>query len=397
MESKDFLANQGQIFEEKFDYSQRYFKVSPIKYDIHDLTPEFRIQEEMTKQEREEIFWRTLPLTLINGSLQEGPPRLYEVPRFKAFITYADLLVSENIKCLFEKFRISRHRFQPVTLAPTNLSTDLKYYLFLMDGDSFLQQADFSALQFQRKTRKKWADKSDISLTEKGEIEAYETLGILKRDLHAEGYEYVQFEPLNYLANSEDDIFSIGYQIIVNEFVKELIEKVFPNQVKFEPMQPPNINIPQIIYDAKKHRQIDSAIDFPMKAADAKVSEEVLYFYEKAKRLAEEENIEMEIPLLEDEFTAIQKRWKVIVPESFKTKYRNNYINEEAFSFSPISDFYLEDEYANTFPETYKALIIATDIGGDLLGLILEKEDDFRLREDLYLFLHETGEVKIYN
>ena len=69
-----------EIFDQKFDYSQRYYFFEPINNDIHGLTPEFQIDGfnpfNVLKEDRQP-FEIAQKLTLINGSLQEGPDRLY--------------------------------------------------------------------------------------------------------------------------------------------------------------------------------------------------------------------------------------------------------------------------------------------------------------------------------
>ncbi|RZJ68175.1 MAG: hypothetical protein EOO45_14925, partial [Flavobacterium sp.] len=100
------------IFNAKFDYSQRYYYLEPKNHDIHGLTPEFETVKEV-KNFTEFINGQDVgplqeEITLKNGSLQEGPDRLLEVPRFRLQGVYNDaiLLVSENIKALLEKFSL---------------------------------------------------------------------------------------------------------------------------------------------------------------------------------------------------------------------------------------------------------------------------------------------------
>ncbi|MEL7118798.1 MAG: hypothetical protein AAFO07_05135, partial [Bacteroidota bacterium] len=94
------INNQSisEIFEEKFDFSQRYFRMRPLQNDIYGLTPEFMIKGKNPFEQFREglgLFELDENLKLKNGSLQEGPPRLYEVLRFSGLSFYPILLVSE--------------------------------------------------------------------------------------------------------------------------------------------------------------------------------------------------------------------------------------------------------------------------------------------------------------
>jgi hypothetical protein len=384
-----------QIFEEKFDYSQRYFKINPIENDIHGLTPEFQIDGKNVFEEFREgrgLFEITSELQLVNGSLQEGPPRLYELPRFSGMSYYPILLVSENLKSVFESFKISNHKFIPVKIQPKKIKTDLIYYILQIEYDSFLKRADFHKLQFQKLTKNDWFGEFKKELLSTGEIRDYDSIASYTEDLKAQDVKYSKLVPINYISNTDRDIFTIEGDVIVNEYVKKAIEDSLPNQVQFDSVQLLNISIPQPEYDSKsfERRNTATVID-----SEPSLDEELVFYYQKAKRIVQEEK-EIGGFINNDEFLDIQQKFNVLIPESFKQRYRNNEIDSEEFEFLPIQEFYIQNEYADRVPETYKSLIVAENGCGDSLGLILEKEDDFKLRENLYEYNHETGEVEEY-
>ena len=235
-----------QIFEEKIDFSQRYFKINPIKNDIHGLTPEFQIDGKNVFEEFREgrgLFEITSELKMVNGSLQEGPPRLYELPRFSGMSYYPILLASENVKSVLESFKISNHKFIPVQIQPKKIKTDLSYYILQIEYDSFLKGADFSKLQFQKLTKSDWFGEFEKELLSTGEIRDYDSIESYTEDLKAQGVKYSKLVPTNYICDTDMDIFTIEGDIIVNEYVKKAIESSLPNQVQFDSVQLLNISI----------------------------------------------------------------------------------------------------------------------------------------------------------
>lgn len=385
-----------EIFERKFDYSQRYFKISPIRNDIHGLTPEFKIDGKNVFGDFREgrgFFEINGQIELMNGSLQEGPPRLYEMPRFSDMSFYPVLLLSENIKTLIENFKISDHKFIPVKISPKKIKTDLSFYILQIEYDSLLKKTDFSNLQFEKLTKNGWFDDFESEQLRKGDVEDYGAIQLIQEELKSQGIQYSKLRPLNYKVDTDEDIFTIEHDIIVNEFVKTAIENALPNQVNFESVQTLNIKIPKEKYDNKKNgKALDSSI---ILNSNTKISEEFIYYSEKAIRL-ETKEIPFAAKIDEDEFHQKQIELNVILPESFKNRYRNNEIDTEEYEFLSISEFYIQNEYSDRIPESYKSIIVAENGCGDSLGLILQKQNDYKLREELYEFNHETGEIERY-
>ncbi len=385
-----------EIFENKFDYSQRYFKISPITNDVHGLTPEFEIDGKNVFGEFREgrgFFEINGQIELINGSLQEGPPRLYEMPRYSDMSFYPILLISQNLKSVFENFKNTGHKFIPVKLTPKKIKTDLKFHILQFEYDSLLKKADFNELQFEKLTKNGWFDEFESELLSKGEIKNYESIRIIQEGLKSEGVQYSKLRPLEYKVDTDEDIFTIEHDVIVNEFVKTVIESALPNQVLFESVENLNIRIPQEKYDRKKNTSAFNETNIVN--SNTEVSKEFAYYSDKAIRL-ESKEIPFTSSINEDEFQQKQIELNVILPESFKIRYRNNRIETEEYEFLAISDFYTENEYSDRIPETYKSIIVAENGCGDSLGLILQKDNDYMLKEELYEFNHETGEVEKY-
>lgn len=370
----------------------------PIQNDQHGLTPEFQIDGKNIFSEFREnrgLFPIEQELTLINGSLQEGPPRLYEVLRFPGMSFYPTLLVSENVKRILEQFILAEHKFIPVLLQPEKMTTNLNYYILQLAYDSLLKKVDFSNLQFKQLTQKDYKSPEETELLTKGRIPAYAAIEQLKKELRGQGFVKCQLTPTSYHADIDDDVVSIERAIIVNEFVKEAIESLVPRQVEFVSVQLHNIKIPQERYDAKRSR---TSLDATVSIVSPIVgwSPEFQFYHDRAERLGREDQ-PFTFSVVEDEFLGVQQMLNVVLPESFKTIYRQKRLPTDEYEFLPISQFYRQEiAYADRMPQAYKSVVVAENGCGDSLGLLLEKDDDHRLRATLYEFLHETGEIEAY-
>jgi uncharacterized protein (DUF2344 family) len=179
----------------------------------------------------------------------------------------------------------------------------------------------------------------------------------------------------------------------VNEYLKDTLEKHLPNQMAFKSAQNLDIEIPQIKYEEKASREFQ----FNLNPVKYELSEEMKFYISKQKRIKKEKKKIDENVLLKDEFFEIQKKLNVFLSESFKNNYRNNESLENNYEYLKIQDFFIEDSFSDSFPETFKAVMFAEQKNGDYLGLILEKENDFRLQEQVFEFLHETGEYRPYD
>ncbi|MEL7122236.1 MAG: hypothetical protein AAFO07_22495 [Bacteroidota bacterium] len=302
-------------------------------------------------------------------------------------------MVSENIKVILQKFNISKHRFIPITFFTKKIKTDLQYFIFQLEYDSLLKQADFKTLEFQKLTKKKWSDRYKKEQLEKGAIKDYESMKQMEEDLKSNSGLYSKFVPSHYSINSNEDVFTMERDIIVNEYVKNAIEKIIPKQVQFDSVQLLNIKILQEVYDSKNKIYFSEEMRF---VTPTTAYSQAFLFYRDKKRRLEKTDPPLNSQVKKDEFFQIQIKLNVIIPEAFKIRYRENQLPGEEYDFLPVDLFYTQNEYAERNPETYKSVIVAENGCGDALGLILSKEDDHKLRHELYEFNHETGEAEKY-
>jgi len=385
-----------KIFENKFDYSQRYYFIEPIQHDIHGLTPEFEIDGSNPFndfRDGRQPFEITQKLTLKNGSLQEGPDRLYEVPRFSSFSYYTTLLISENVKQVLEQFKLPHHLYHEVTLVPKKLKTNTRYYILQVDFDTLNKDLVYENNSFHYSFKD--FDNRGHGFVEE-QIGNHTDLMKVKEKLgkiHSPIGYGVTIKPSKYLLSSDYDLysFSVHGKIIVNQYLKDALEKNFPNQISFKSAQLLDINIDQSKYENKKNLSINTKLSSRLAY---KESEEDKFYFAKVERLEKSDTAFDVSQTQDDKFSKKEIELNVLFPQVFKNNYLNKRLKIRGYTLLPISKFYSQSEYADRYPETYKSVVIAENGVGDSINLILEKDSDHKLQNRLFEFFHETGEYE---
>ena len=388
----------NKILSEKFNKNQKYYYLTSILNDKSGLTPEFEINNcEKIKGTFEEkgLVEIEKPILLKNGSLQEGKNRLYEIVRGSSFSFSTLMIVSENVKIILEQFKLPPHKFHPTNFQPKHISTETKYFIFQLDFDQLTKDLDLIQIFYLEEEINGLIQVSKIEQNFSSTKEIYSFINN-KREENKDKFKtyYVKILPDKYTIISDYDIFSFSVHrhFIVNEYLKDTLEKYLPNQMVFKSAQNLGIEIPQMKYEEKASREFQ----FNLNPVKYELSEEMKFYISKQKRIKKEKKKIDENTLPNDEFFDIQKKLNVILPEGFKNNYRNKSNLGKNYSYLEIKDFFIENEYSDSFPETFRTVFFAEQKNGDYLGLILEKDDDFKLQEQIYEFYHETGDFFSY-
>lgn len=392
-------SNIEAIFNAKFDYSQRYYFLEAKDHDIHGLTPEF---EPVKKIENftEFINGQSVGLlkeevTLRNGSLQEGPDRLLEVPRFRLERVYNDttLLVSENVKAVLERFSLpEEHLFHPVKMQHRKIKSDTRYYIFQVAGNTILKDLDFENCSFR--FRSPYADKESVLDEPLGyKLKNFEHLVETEKELREKYDQYIEVRPDVYLLRTDKDMYSQPdhRKIIINDFLKQALEKAFPNQMYFKSAQLVSIKMDQKMYDSKALVNRGEGISAkPIYIP----SEADLFFQAKMQRLENSKEVITPEMTTDDAFRAKELELNVLFPEEFKDKILSKKLKIRGYKMLKPANYYSDNEYVGRTPESYKSVVIAENGYGDSINLLLEKDSDYMLQDVYYEFLHETGQVK---
>jgi len=399
-----------KILRDKLNYDQKYFLMEPVQYDskghlnrykklnVPAIPPLFDNSPDIALPEIELIE---------EDSRAEGLPRMYETLK-AAYYGYPNLIISENIKAIIEQFNIPPHYFIPLRLDLKTLTTNLKYYLLVIESDSLLKMADFKNVQFYYKERQEGYKRHKKKFLKKGEIKNFEDILPYRRENDIRS----DLVPTEYKIQCDLDVFSIRKEILVSEEVKTKIESYLDNQVHFKSAQLHNLRI------VRSSNAPIAFSDIEVVQSENIVNEEIQFYFDKMEKL-ENEEFEIETSIVKDEFYDIQHKLKVIIPESVKEKYRklkakhrphfhmdsDEYdrleeqgieIIDDQLELLEIHEFRHLQEYASMRPETYNALAIGFYGDGDEVGLLLEKDDFFQLQEKLYYFSHDDGGVYEY-
>lgn len=384
-----------KIFENKFNYAQRYYFLEPLKLDIHGLTPEFEAKDPKIyreyREQNEPFFMDAIP-TLVNGSLQEGPDRLYHIPRFSSFSGCTSLLVSENVKKVLEQFKLPEHNYQEVNLQPKKVKTDTKFYVLQIISDTLNKDLAYTnnAFHFSLDDFDENKEYGPVKATINNQNDV-ETIRAALREEHLPIRYSVTITPEAYSLESDYDLYTFSYRgIIINQYVKDALEKNFPGQIGFKSAQLLNIHIDQPKYEAKKQLLVNVKLSSKL---SLKGSEEDKYYFAKRERMEKYESRIEDSQLSEyDVFTRKEKALNVIFPQLFKNNFNNKKLKIRGYKLLPVSRFYTQDEYSDRHPETYKSVVIAENGIGDTISLLLERDDDHKLQNRLFQFFHETGE-----
>jgi hypothetical protein len=389
-----------EIFDQKFDYRQRYYYFEPIKNDIQGLTPEFQIDGFNPFNEFNEDrqpFNIPEKLTLINGSLQEGPDRLYEVPRFSSFSYYTTILVSENVKQILEQYKLPHHLYHEVNLVPKKLKTNTKFYILQIEFDTLNKHLVFEGNSFHYSFKEftiRGGGKVEDSINNEDEkVLVKQKFEKIFENNEERIWHGVKIAPEQYILNSDYDLYSYSVygNIIINQFLKDALEKNFPNQILFQSAQLLKIKIDDTKYEGKKNMTINTKLSSRL---TYKESENDKFYFSKVERLEKSETSLDKSLTQDDKFSKKEIELNVLFPIIFKNNYINKKLKIQGYTLLSISKLYLQNEYADRYPETYKSVAIAENGIGDSINLILEKSSDYKLQNRLFEFFHETGEYE---
>ncbi|MFZ1703131.1 MAG: hypothetical protein WAT79_02230 [Saprospiraceae bacterium] len=385
-----------EIFENKFDYSQRYYFFEPLQNDIQGLTPEFQIEGSNPFndfKENREPFKISNKLTLVNGSLQEGPDRLYEIPRFTSFSYFTTLLISENVRQILAQFKLPHHEYHEINLVPKKLKTNTKFYILHLAFDTLNKDLDYENNSFSY-SYKDFNNKGSGIVEDKirSYSELMEVKDKLKKLYSPNGYG-VNIKPGFYKLKTDYDLYtySVHGKVIVNQYLKDALEKNFPNQISFKSAQLLNIKIEQTEYENKNNLSINTKLPSRL---TYKESEEDKFYFAKVERLEKSGKAFEVSQIQDDKFSKKEIELDVLFPQVFKNNYLNKRLKIRGYTLLLISKFYTQSEYADRYPETYKSVVIAENGVGDSINLILEKDSDYKLQNRLIEFFHETGEYE---
>jgi hypothetical protein len=392
------LTSVEALFENRFSSTQRWYFISAINIDIHGLTPGYKGDpnnpfESYDYNRNISNHPESVVLKFIPDSNSEGPDRMFEVLRSNTIGRYAALLLSENIRAVLSKFTLPKHKYFQAEVKPKKVKSNVSYFVLQFDFDTIYNDIDFQQTDF--KFRRKTFSSHTGWRAIRQKVSSLQELAEESKTLRSSTDKistFIEILPTRFTIKSNFDVYTVDNRIIVNEFVKEALESNFPNQINFRSAQLLNICTEPKDYERKRSR----TISFSTRNDLFSVPEVEQHYIAKKDRL-ERQSVQVDPSLIQaDEFTAIQLKLNVIIPDNLKRFLKSNSALGE-YSILAIDRFYQQNEYSSTNPESFKAVIVGDNGIGDSIGVILEKDDDYRLQNVIYEFLHETGEIHKYH
>jgi hypothetical protein len=372
-----------KLFTEKFRYGQRYYSLRPLQLDKYGLTPEFRPEEFIKENIKGKPTTKEFQKITYKSGSQEGPSRMYQIMRLQSMPYIPVILIHENIKTLLDSFSISKHEFIKIEIDPKHFKISQKFYLLYIEFDYALKQLDFDKTEFEIGERD--FDTLRSHNYYKGyqkPIKSYEELKSKK-----------EIRPKNIYVKHSYDIFSLGREIVVNEYVKNTLEKVLPNIWDFKSLQKNRIQIDQSKYDQKARTY--NSHNFSLKPFTYQKKKDYQFYLDKMDRLSRSKIDIDENIISKDEFYEISKKLRITFPNILKKRILNP-IQLEDYDIRDINGFETNDFYFQEHPQAYKSILIGDNGCGDSVGLMLKKNSDFELQNKLFEFLHEAGEIREY-
>lgn len=343
------------------------------------------------------------PLQFVGESLNlwchtkaTGKDRLANFQWVKPEMGAPSLLISDSVKRLLLSFSIPTHCFHPATLDPPRIEeVETDYHVLQLGYDSLLKELQYPVSIEGLGSRYEPVSRrvGKISPLEVPDIQNYEAFETESRRLQKEGvpYGYPALMPYRFLLSTAHDVYTYRDEIIINEFVKEALERHFPGEFETYELNLPPIRINPDRYADKREKYADLSVAVdPLR---------YIFSDEDEDRFAMTETYlsgDYEVPeeaYGDDEFSAAAKRLKLVFPTEFKRFYRGGLPSPTYWELENLNRIYPLENMDFTGPEATGAIAFAGNGMGDYLVLPRRSDSPYILSKYVYFADHETDEL----
>lgn len=388
-----FLDDQKlkEIMEAKFSIEQKYYRVSIkedliINYGFNNDDNEFAWTEESYfTQDPNKVH-------KVRGNHVTGKkmiPEYIEIDRVKNIY-----LLSEHFCDLLSHFSLPPHEFYQANVKHDRLTTDTQFKILRFEKSvKTRENVDYTRANVVSRISNNGKNLQYVLIND--EVNTV-------KDYYAveyrapEGYNRKDTKIVNHPLLTGYDMYAHGIELVVNEFVREAMERIFPGHFRFLSYGHYEISIDQDLYEAKKAKYNDVDWEsFGIGNTKFEIDKQFIAWRKKAKRLKKEPAIIPESEFSKDNYKVIEQKLNVIIPQTVKQAIIA-LADDEEYELLTLDAFFIENEYANDQPQSVNAMIVAENGVGDSLGFILEEDCDYTLSPIVNEFLHEEGGVEIY-
>ena len=321
------------------------------------------------------------------SNLQEGKDRIYDLVRI-SIQGYPCLLVSKLALEHLRNFNLPEFRVLQVDLKTKKIKINQEYFLILFDDNTLIEECD-PQQEFEFYFRR--SSESGPKRVIKGEIKSFNELKTEVQSIYTEAIsDMLEFYPKSVEIKSALDLFTFNRKMIVSTRLRESIINSCFGPSDFQS------TIPMVLTSSVNLESISSPQNH--RSNHENIPDDGFYSL-KRQRLQEFDPPFSRVGISEDRLGRVERKLNVIFPEQFRNYYLNAQITfedgmmMEEFDWLPFEKFFIENSYAERYPESFKCCVVAENGGGDCIGLLLEKHDDYKLNEELVALMHETGEI----
>lgn len=397
----DKYLDEGYIdkyMSKYFSFPGEYAILKPRNNDCFGLTPDFLIPDDIYKSNKQinnEKIEEEEFITLKQGYSYEGKYRILNCVRVSNHYHKEPFLVmSQELFNIFSRLNLPHYISTRAKLLNKKIGVVTGFIAVFFPDNTLFQGVDLSV-------------NINVALVGKIEKTQIQTYSIVEEQLEKvvrNKYHYYDYRDnmngivsksgiTNFRPIIEKDLYTYLGQIILTKKARYILDTCGLGPFSWESIFPASF-IPVGDEFKYTHTIVDNKY-FPIN----KNTEDD--FYElKLIRLYSSEAKRPEIRTANtiQELEAISG---TVFPDAFKKDYKSDEViivstdnGLREFSYLPVRELSTDHDFYHSHPKTYRAYLIAKDGGGDYIALLLHRDSDFKLSEDLYLFDHENGEIE---
>lgn len=381
LKNKSFEA----ILSDEIPQPDDYIYMTPSRTDQYGLIPSFDPSNNIEKLDKS---IETQIVEFNQSKLQEGKDRLYSIVKTTPQ-PYPCLLMSETFLEHLQNFNLPNFKAFQAVLNTNKFGVVNNYNFIIFENNSIIKECykehefEFYFKRFSAVTPKK---------TIKGNSEEFNDLLIeVSKKYSQSTSSIIQFYPKKVDVKSNYDIYTLNREIIISKRLGESIMSAGLGPIELKSTYPMTLS---------SGIETTSTVEL-INSPDNKILIEKNNFYHKKKeRLEKHDPSFKRFKLYNNRLSKIESKLNVIFPPEFitfylksKLLYKDDFTIEE-FNWLPLEAISIENSYSNRYPETFKSCLVAGNGCGDYVGLLLKKNNDYKLDSEFIVFKHETGEIE---
>jgi hypothetical protein len=317
------------------------------------------------------------------SSYKEGPWRFFELHWVDEVHGENCLLIDRRLRPVLQAYQLGKHRFRELDVRGEQKK--LPDWLLLEINNDVMDHVVWSAAPFFTYVKQRgWRSHHEI-----GAVSSKQEWQRLRTELPKKDFEHWSLLPSPLMLRDAPDLMCLEGRLLMSERVLQALRGATNAPLRVETT---------LGYQLIRTEPLPAVITAPvhrLALADPR-DDDYRFFESKMQRL------EASPPQLPDGYVwprgplgDAARRLGKIFPEGFETFHRRHCGKTyDAFTFMSASLFHVITGYESSHPETYGAVAVASDGCGDYLALLLKRDSDCELDDELYVFEHDSGTIR---